>query len=137
MHPHRTPIFKLPHRLEGESPFAGVILTRAREDLRARIAARTLAMFESGVVEEVAAVRETGPTAGQMLGLREIRELLAGRMTRAECIEAIQSATRNYARRQLTWFRKERGCEWIDLTAAADPVGEVERVWSAASRISR
>ena len=122
---------------EGDSPFGGVILTRAREELHARIAARTLAMFESGVVEEVAVAGEIGPTAGQMLGLREIRELLAGRMTRAECVEAIQGATRNYARRQLTWFRKERGCQWIDLTEASDPAGEVERAWSAASRISR
>ena len=117
---------------EGESPFGGVILTRTRGQLHARIAARTLAMFESGVVDEVAAAGEIGPTAGQMLGLREIRDMLAGLMTRAECVEAIQRATRNYARRQLTWFRKERGYEWIEIEGVADPVVEIERVWKAA-----
>jgi len=121
---------------KSESPIRGVILTRDRAQLHARINARTLSMFESGVVEEVAATGETGPTASQMLGLREIRELLAGRLPLPECVENIQRATRNYARRQITWFRKERGCQWIDLTEAADPIADLEHAWRALSRRS-
>lgn len=121
---------------EGEPLLRGVILTRSREQLHARIDARTIAMFESGVVDEVASAGEVGPTAGQMLGLREIRELLAGRMTRAGCVEAIQRATRNYARRQLTWFRKERGYPVLDLTETANPGMELERLWTSISRLA-
>jgi tRNA dimethylallyltransferase len=95
----------------------GVVLSRDRDELHARIDARTLAMFEAGVVEEVARAGESiGPTAAQVLGLREIRSLLAGHITREACIAAIQQATRNYARRQLTWFRKETGLPWLNLT---------------------
>lgn len=93
----------------------GVFLTREREALNARIDARTVAMFSAGVVEEVQAVGEVGPTAAQTLGLREIRALLAGEMDRAECIAAIQQATRRYAKRQGTWFRRETALEAMAL----------------------
>ena len=116
---------------EGGTTLRSVILTRSREQLRERIDARTIAMFEAGVVPEVAAAGEIGPTANQMLGLREIRDLLAGKIGTDECIEAIQRATRNYARRQMTWFRKERGCPMLDLTDSADPSMAVERVMDA------
>jgi len=105
----------------------GIILTRPREELHARIDARTGAMFAAGVVEEVAAAGCLGPTAAQMLGLREIRALLAGSITRVDCITAIRQATRQYARRQLIWLRKERGFPWLDLSAATDALGAVER----------
>ena len=62
-----------------------------------------------------------------MLGLREIRALLAQTITPLDCIAAIDLATRHYARRQLTWLRKERGYEWLDLTSIADPLNELQR----------
>jgi tRNA dimethylallyltransferase len=95
----------------------GIILTLPREELYRRIDLRTLAMFEQGVVEEVAQMGAISPTASQMIGLREIQSLLAGSMTRKDCIAAIQQNTRNYAKRQITWFRRERGYEWLDLSA--------------------
>lgn len=99
----------------------GVILTRSRESLQARIVARTSAMFAEGVVEEVAATKDViGSTAGQMLGLREIQEHLAGALNRKQCEEAIMIATRQYAKRQMTWFRKESGYTWADLDVVAD-----------------
>jgi len=100
----------------------GFVLTRSRDELHEAIRARTEAMFAAGVIEEVAAVGEVGPTAGQMLGLAEIRAHIAGKITRDECMDAIAQATRRYAKRQLTWFRKERGFEWIDLSATPDPL---------------
>ena len=116
---------------EAGGTLRGVVLTRPREQIHERVDARTIAMFEAGVVPEVAAAGEIGPTAGQMLGLREIRDLLAGRIATAGCIEAIQRATRNYARRQMTWFRKERGYPMLGLTDCADPAIAVERVMAA------
>lgn len=86
---------------------AGIVLTRERSQLYTRIERRVGAMFAEGVVEEVREAGEIGPTAGQTIGLLEIRTLLAGEITRAECVRRIQQATRRYAKRQLTWFRRE------------------------------
>ena len=109
----------------GEIAPRGFILTRERDELHAAIHARTDAMFAAGVIAEVAAAGETGetgPTAAQMIGLTEIRGHIAGEITRDECMDSIRQATRQYARRQLTWFRRERGFEWIDLSATPDPL---------------
>jgi tRNA dimethylallyltransferase len=103
----------------------GVILSRAKEELLARIEKRTEAMFAGGVVEEVAAAGETGPTASQMLGLREIRAHIAGDLSLAACKAAIALATRQYAKRQLTWFRRERGYIWMDLAAEPEPLNRL------------
>lgn len=85
----------------------GVFLTRERDDLHARIDARVVEMFRNGVAEEVRHAPAAGPTASQVIGLKEIRALLAGEITEAACIAQIQQATRRYAKRQLTWFRRE------------------------------
>ena len=114
----------------GEIAPRGFILTRARDELHAVIHARTTAMFAAGVIEEVAAISEVGevgPTAAKMIGLAEIRDHLAGKITRDACMETIRQSTRQYARRQLTWFRKERGFEWIDLSATPDPLAKLLR----------
>ena len=73
-------------------------------------------MFERGVIEEVRAAGTTSATASQMIGLREIRELLAGKKSLPQCIAEIQQATRRYAKRQLTWFRRQTNF------VAAEPV---------------
>jgi tRNA dimethylallyltransferase len=94
----------------------GVFLFRDREDLYARIDSRVEAMFSDGVVEEVRAAGEIGATAGQTLGLRQIRDLLAGRISELKCIASIQQATRRYAKRQLTWFRRQTSFEPLNLS---------------------
>lgn len=101
----------------------GVLLTREREVLYARIDRRVEAMFEAGAVDEVAALaeRRMSPTAEKAIGLREIRELLAGRVSSAEAVAAIQQATRRYAKRQLTWFRRERWLKTVCLGPAETP----------------
>lgn len=96
---------------------SGVLLTRVREELNERIDRRAETMFAEGVVEEVRAAGEPGPTSGQTLGWREIRALLNGEMTRAACIAAIQQATRRYAKRQMTWFRREPHLQTVDISA--------------------
>src|SRR5206468_377389 len=88
-------------------PAAGVFVFRDRQELYARINQRVEAMFEKGVIEEVRASGATSATASQMIGLREIRELLEGRMSLLQCISEIQQSTRRYAKRQLTWFRRQ------------------------------
>lgn len=108
----------------------GVILTRQRDELYARIDHRTEAMFAAGVEEEVRRAGEIGPTASQTLGLREVRALIASTMSRAACIAAIQQATRNYAKRQLTWFRRDSGLETLHPSAFAGDEPLVERVLS-------
>jgi tRNA dimethylallyltransferase len=86
---------------------AGVFVFRDREELYARINRRVQAMFENGVIEEVRAAGEVSVTASQMIGFREIHQLLDGEMSISQCIAAIQQATRRYTKRQLTWFRRQ------------------------------
>lgn len=84
----------------------GVFLTRDREDLHFRIAAAVEARVAGGAIEEVRAARATaGATARQILGWKEITALLDGRGDRATCVDLVATATRQYAKRQLTWFR--------------------------------
>jgi tRNA dimethylallyltransferase len=116
---------------QGASATRGVILTRSPDSLRARIAERAAAMFAAGVVEEVAASPEPGPTARQMLGLTEIRALLDGEISEEECQSRIVQATQQYAKRQLTWFRREKGYAWLDLDSELDPVSAIARETTA------
>src|SRR5437660_5630596 len=96
-----------PGRPGSTIPATGVFVFRDREELYQRINQRVEAMFEHGVIEEVRATGATGATASQMIGLREIRELLDGKISLLQCIAEIQQATRRYAKRQLTWFRRQ------------------------------
>jgi tRNA dimethylallyltransferase len=93
-----------------------VFVFRDREELYARINQRVETMFEKGVIEEVRARATTSATASQMIGLREIRELLEGRMSLLQCIAQIQQATRRYAKRQLTWFRRQTNFSPLNLS---------------------
>ena len=100
-------------------PATGVFVFRDREELYARINQRVEAIFESGVIEEVRAAGEVSATASQMIGFREIRQLLngpadAGSIT--QCVVAIQQATRRYAKRQLTWFRRQTNFPPLNLS---------------------
>lgn len=105
-----------PHRalLEGWE-IERVVLNPDREVLRQRIAARFELMLELGAVEEVRAflARELDPSLPAMkaIGVREIADWLAGTATREEMIERAVTATRQYAKRQRTWFRG-RMADW-------------------------
>ncbi|HWM23221.1 MAG TPA: tRNA (adenosine(37)-N6)-dimethylallyltransferase MiaA [Chthoniobacterales bacterium] len=94
----------------------GVLVFRDRAELYERIDRRVEKMFAEGAVEEVAALRDLGSTAGKALGLREIQGLVAGELSKPECITRIQQATRRYAKRQLTWFQRQSNFEPLNLS---------------------
>jgi tRNA dimethylallyltransferase len=86
---------------------AAFVLDPPRPDLRARIAARFEAMLEEGGVEEARALEGLDPAlpAAKLLGLRPLQALAAGTLTRAEALDGAITATRQFAKRQMTWFR--------------------------------
>jgi tRNA dimethylallyltransferase len=105
----------------------GVFVFRDRDDLYERINRRVEAMFENGVIEEVRAVGTMSETAAKLIGLREIRALLDGKMSIPQCVAAIQQATRRYAKRQLTWFRRQTNFDSLNLSLL-NHVEAVERI---------
>ena len=87
-----------------------------REELYDRINKRVDTMIKQGLIEEVEGILEKYkefPTAMQGLGYKEVVEYLEGRATKEEMIEKIKMETRRYAKRQLTWFRKNKQTIWI------------------------
>ena len=94
----------------------GVLVFRDRAERCARIDLRVEAMMEQGALDEVRATGPMSATAAKMIGLREIRAHLAGEMSILQCIEKIQTATRQYAKRQLTWFRNQTNFEPLNLS---------------------
>ena len=101
-------------------PVSGVFLTRDRCDLHERIDTRVQEMVRDGLVEEVRMLQNCGSTAGQAIGLREARAFLNGEITQAECLAQIQQATRQYSKRQITWFKRETAFEPVNLSGFSD-----------------
>jgi tRNA dimethylallyltransferase len=93
-------------------------LTPPRAELYRRIDARAEAHFRAGLVEEVQRLLDAGvPAASNALGAhgyRRVVEYLRGARTLASAIEQTKLDVRHYAKRQLTWFRREPGVEWIE-----------------------
>ncbi len=93
-----------------------------RQILYDRINKRVDIMIENGLIEEVQNLLkqyDEFPTAMQGLGYKEVVEYLDGILTKEEMIEKIKQETRRYAKRQLTWFRKNKETIWID---GLDPI---------------
>jgi tRNA dimethylallyltransferase len=93
----------------------GLLLPRAQ--LHARIEDRVRRMLESGWGEEVRRLLEGGlsrdSNSFQAIGYREVAEWMLGRISREEAEEQIVSATRSLAKRQMTWFARERDIRWV------------------------
>lgn len=85
----------------------GLFIQRQRPDLHQRIARRTHSMLSAGAIDEVAALANASSNFEKAIGFHQIRELIAGDIDRPRCIELIEAATRQYAKRQETWFRRE------------------------------
>ena len=110
-----------------------------RADLYARIDARVDEMIDDGLFDEVEMllVRGLSPdcTAMQAIGYKEVAAYFGGRVTAGDAIDAIKQSSRRYAKRQLTWLRRDAGVHWIvwdgtpDIPAAAD---RVLSLWNAA-----
>ena len=107
-----------------ESPyaFAYFVLTDDRAHLYERIDRRVDQMIEEGLVKEVQALKDKGYTkqlvSMQGLGYKEILDYLDGNYTLEEAIYTIKRDTRHFAKRQLTWFKRERDVIWIDKQAS-------------------
>ena len=90
-----------------------------REILYQRINKRVDIMIEQGLIDEVKKILNTYsqfPTAMQGLGYKEVVDYINGTYTKEEMIEKIKMETRRYAKRQLTWFRKNKQTIWLDGT---------------------
>lgn len=132
----------------GREPLRGyaavkIGLAPARELLHQRIERRVLQMIERGWLAEAAALLREGARATakpfEFIGYRELREHLLGRATLDDAVRAISVATRQYAKRQMTWFRKEPGVAWIsgfgdDPSVVAEALRLLETQLQAAGR---
>lgn len=106
-----------------DSPFnyAYFVLTDERSRLYERIDRRVDRMMEQGLIEEVRALRDTGvprdATSMQGLGYKELYAYLDGEYPLEEAIRIIKRDTRHFAKRQLTWFKREKDVIWLDRSA--------------------
>lgn len=100
------------------------VINHPREILYERINRRVDQMIEAGLIEEVKRVAEyRNLTALQTVGYKEVFDYLDGETDLETCISKIKQHTRNYAKRQLTWFKKHPDTIWLD----AKPTGELCR----------
>ena len=106
------------HQKESPYNFAYFVLTDDRANLYNRIDKRVDIMLENGLVDEVKRLKEMGyhrdMVSMQGLGYKEILDYLDGKCTLEEAIYVLKRETRHFAKRQLTWFRREREVIWID-----------------------
>lgn len=110
-----------------DSPFnfEMIGIFRERGDLYARINTRVESMVASGLQTEVQALLSLGYrdslTARQGLGYKELTEALGGNVTIDEAVSRIQKSTRNFAKRQYTWFNRDPRIHWVDVTNLDSP----------------
>ena len=128
---------------EGRNALTGFHIVRVglnpdRETLYARINERAGRMFEEGLLEETRKLRErySESRALTSLGYKQAVQLLNGELTREQAITAAQQAHRNYAKRQLTWFRREPDVHWLqgfgdDASVQSQAVNFIEKTQTA------
>ena len=103
-----------------ESPynFAYFVLNDVRENLYSRIDKRVDIMMEAGLLDEINALKNRGCTSDmvsmQGIGYKEMLKYLDGDYTLEEAVEKVKQESRRFAKRQLTWFRREKDVIWID-----------------------
>ena len=99
----------------------GIFLYRDRDELSGRIDQRVDRMFSLGVTAEAQAVPpDLSATAERMLGLAEVQAHVAGRLSLQNCKDQIAVATRRYAKRQVTWFKRECCFEAVNASSLSD-----------------
>jgi tRNA dimethylallyltransferase len=105
----------------GREPLTGFEILRIgldpnRAELYRRIHERVLAMFDAGLVEETRdLLKKYGDTARPLssIGYKQVVQLLNGEIDPEAAVDAVQQAHRNYAKRQITWFRREPNVNWM------------------------
>jgi len=113
--------------LWGKLPIKIFGLEMPRDKLYEKINARTELMFEQGAVAEVKKISamDLSKTAEKIIGIEQIRPAIMGDYSIEKAKEIMSQHTRNYAKRQFTWFRKDSRVEWIDVDKrTADDVAE-------------
>lgn len=107
------------------------VLTDDRKRLYERINKRVDKMVAEGLFDEVRALMDEGvprsSTAMQGIGYRESYAYLSGEITRDEAIELIKTNSRHYAKRQLTWFKREKNVIYINISESGDIINELEK----------
>lgn len=114
-----------------------VVLFRPAASLRKRIHQRVEAMFQAGLVEETQALLKCGiqenPVASRALGYRQVLRHLKNQSSLLETIALVKTKTWQFARRQLTWFRKQKHTIWLDL----DPILPEDRCGAVQNTLAR
>jgi tRNA dimethylallyltransferase len=125
----------------GREPLRGLRILRLgldpdRQALYDRINRRARGMFEGGLVEETRLlVEKYGEAAGPLrsLGYKQAAEFLRGELTREQALQAAQQAHRNYAKRQMTWFRREPEVHWLRGFGDAEQIQQIATVTTEAA----
>ena len=124
---------------ERESAYRSVffVLTMDRAKLYERIDRRVDIMMQQGLLEEVTKLRDLGiprdSTAMQGIGYKQIFGFLEGEYSLEEAVRLIKRDTRHFAKRQLTWFRREKEVHWVDI----DQFGSGEELWDYMQRTAQ
>lgn len=111
-------------------------LLRERADLGDRIDRRVEHMFQQGLIEETKTLIQIGlrtnPTAMQALGYRQVVEYLDGTRSLSETVDLVKSRTRQYAKRQMTWFTRQCPVAWIRPgNSVEELVSELAHRWNS------
>ena len=105
------------------------ITYRDREKLYERINRRVDIMLENGLENEArAALSRSSGGAVQAIGHKELAEYIKGECSLSEAAESLKRQTRRYAKRQLTWFKRDKRINWIYADECPDPAGEAEKL---------
>jgi len=138
-----VPISRLHEEQRIEIPFKSRVLGLAwpKPELHRRIGRRCEQMFEGGLLEEVEGLvrKGYGPELNALntVGYAEVFEFRKGVITQDEMVEQISRNTRRYAKRQMTWFRRDERIEWLNMSEVRGPddvAGEIVKRLNAASR---
>ena len=120
---------KLDALREGDYDETLFALRWPRDVLYARIDKRVELMLKAGLVDEVRTLRrdeENHPTALQAIGYKEIAAALEGRMSMEDAVALVKQLSRNYAKKQMTWFQRDPRCVWIDAeNRSADEISDI------------
>jgi tRNA dimethylallyltransferase len=131
--------------------FIKIGITRVRKELYRMIEERVDGMVKTGLIEEVGKVIKmtedavapsphlavSSFTSMQAIGYKEIALHLRGEMPLAESVICIKKASRRYAKRQFTWFRKEENIHWFDITGITDHHEVLNTIYPVLSRMLR
>ena len=101
-----------------------------RDKLYERIEKRVDGMFEDGLVKEVKGVlrKKISQTAKGLIGIKEIKGFVKGEYSESEAAQLLKRNTRRYAKRQLTWFRKEKRIKWLPIKDNDKPIKVAKRI---------